>query len=252
MTVYDVVLLPSPAVNQIAVSASRQLSAQYETVFTLESGNLEPHMSLYMATLDKKGLRKAKQELSKIAEQTAPLPLKATAYDQDPKVGMFEIGYETTPSLVRLQNDIVDKIAPLRTSPWPKWNPVGHHLDEWVPKRMDGEAKSNMQRYGYDEIGGLFRPHITLTRFISRGKKMEPEPLPPTQAFDDTFTKLALYEMGENGTCTKPVATFTLGEQREPALKRGMAAVKEQLETVRQKLFNKPGPAASTSLPQFA
>jgi hypothetical protein len=117
-------------------------------------------------------------------------------------------------------------------------------LDEWVP-RQSGEARENMERYGYDEIGGLFRPHITLTCFTQRDLETDITPLPSASEFDDTASRLALFEMWENGTCTKPVATFPLGEKPKGVLRGALATTRGSLGAVREKLL--PGGKPETS-----
>jgi 2'-5' RNA ligase len=211
MTVYDVVLLPSPYVRQKSVFTSESLSNRHNTDFTLKEDKFEPHMSLYMAEFNQLSKWRAKQKLAKIAKNTDPISLTADRYGHNLQEGMFEVFYDKTPSITALQSDVTEKISPLRSRKWPVLNPVGHVLDEWVP-RMEGEAKNNLEKYGYEEIGGLFNPHITFTRFTQRDLQTDLQKLADLPEFDDTFSKLALYEMGENGTCTKPVAVFPLNE----------------------------------------
>lgn len=229
MTVYDVVLLPSPNVRRKSVFTSEALSNRHNTDFTLQEDKFEPHMSLYMAEFNRLSKWRAKRKLAKIAENTNPIPLKASRYGHNLQEGMFEVFYDKTQDITALQTAITDKISPLRSRRWPERNPVGHVLDEWIP-RMEGEVKSNVEKYGYEEIGGLFNPHITFTRFTQRNLQTDLNKLPTLPEFNDTFSTLALYEMGENGTCTKPIATFSLDSK--PAsnpFSRAFSAVKHYL-----------------------
>lgn len=80
-----------------------------------------------------------------------------------------------------------------------------------VAKMADatGLKLENLQKYGYPAVGELFRPHITLTKFPA---ETEPDltSLPDPTIFTGHFTKIGLFEMGENGTCVRPLATFEL------------------------------------------
>lgn len=76
-------------------------------------------------------------------------------------------------------------------------------------RNASGVKKDNLTAYGYDAIGELFRPHITLTR-LTNTTELPADLLPPVAEFSGTFTALALYEMGQNGTCVKQVFTADL------------------------------------------
>jgi hypothetical protein len=183
---------PRPAQYQATIHLSQQLE-QHGTDFTLADDQAFPHLSLYMANLTPENLAKAKSALAKIAARVPALPLTATDYAHDYGQGMFEIRYEMPDTLVRLQSDIIATLNPLRTGLREK-DPVGHVLAEWLPK-LTGEARQNYDAYGYDEIGGLFRPHITLTRFKQRDFTVDVATLPAPTTLSTTFDTLGLYEM---------------------------------------------------------
>jgi 2'-5' RNA ligase len=212
LPVYDVVLLPAPGQYQLSIIISRRLE-RYGTDFTLADGEQYPHLSLYMANLTPENVEKAKAALAGIAAHTPPLSLEATGYVHDVEQGMFEVGYEKTDGIVRVQQAIIDAINPLRTGLREK-DPVGRILADWLPQNS-GEARENLERYGYDEIGELFRPHITCTRFKQRYHKADTAALPPPAALSAVFLTLGLYEMGEHGTCTRTVFTTPLAADQD-------------------------------------
>lgn len=117
---------------------------------------------------------------------------------------MFEVAYTKTQAISQLQQQIIEALEPLRSGLRQK-DPVGHVLKDWLPTTT-GETRQNLERWGYDEIGGLFRPHITLTRFKKRAQQVDIATLPPLAEFSGIFTVLALCKMGEHGTCNQLIA----------------------------------------------
>ena len=208
MPVYAIVLLPPQEIDKKSIETSQFLE-KFGTDFTLNTTDKISHLSLYMANFTPENLEKAMAALKSIAAAAPPLPLQATAYAHDFDQGMFEIGYEKTENLVALQQKIVESLNPLRLGLRAK-DPVGHTLSEWIPQ-LSGEQRENYDAFGYDEIGGLFRPHITFTRFTRRDLEVDTSILPPPEEFSGTFATLALFEMGENGTCVREVAAWKLG-----------------------------------------
>jgi len=205
--VYDIVLLPQQSVEENSIIVSRKLD-QFGTEFTLQADKIFPHLSLYMVNLKMENIEKANQLLSEIANRTTFLKLETLYYTNDFTEGMFEITYKKNDTINRLQQDIITAINPLREGLRTK-DPVGHILTDWLSKQ-EGEIRDNLEQYGYDEIGELFRPHITFTRFITRDTHVKISTLPLAKEFNGSFTKLGLFEMGENGTCIREISTFLL------------------------------------------
>src|SRR5262249_51828956 len=143
-----------------------------------------------------------------IAKDTAPVQLAARRYLQDLEHGMIEVAYTTTQPVTRLQERLLAALAPLRRRLRQR-DPVGHDLPTWLPTTT-GETRRNLEEYGYDEIGGLFRPHITFTRFVQRDLVVDLAELPPFGEFDAAFTRLGLFEMGDHGTCTRSLVELEL------------------------------------------
>lgn len=208
LPVYDIVLIPAKNVYQASVAISQQLQ-HFGTDFTLADGKFYPHLSMYMANFTPENLEAATDVLETIAASSAAPSLQAMRYLHDLEQGMFEVAYDKNHDIVHLQQQIIEGLNPLRTGLRVK-DPVGHVLEDWLPQ-TSGEARTNLETWGYDEIGGLFRPHITFTRFKKRNRQIDVTLLPPLGELNCTFPTLAIYEMGENGTCIKPVVSFQLG-----------------------------------------
>jgi 2'-5' RNA ligase len=72
-----------------------------------------------------------------------------------------------------------------------------------------GLELKNIQQYGYRSVGELFAPHMTLTRFLTPEHIDIPD-LPDISTFDSIFERIAIFEMGDNGTCVRKIAEFNL------------------------------------------
>ncbi|TKK78905.1 hypothetical protein FDA94_36560 [Herbidospora galbida] len=208
LPVYDAVLLPGAVVEERSVRLSAWCAEFAPAEFTLRTGELYPHISLYMANFESARLGEACEALRLIGERTPEIPLEGGHFAANDQ-GMFELFYRKTGAVTRLQEDLLAALGPLRTGLRER-DPVGRVLAE---HRLVAppEARANLDRHGYDEIGELFRPHITMTRFRERGLQVPAELLPPARSFDEVYRTLALCVMGEHGTCTEVVEVVELG-----------------------------------------
>lgn len=194
----DVVILPDSGLSDKAISASQKLSS-LDSLFTLELGKFYPHASLFMLQLKDSDIEKTKELLETIARGTPILGLTASRYDQT--MNFIDVEYAKTDELVELQQRVVAALNPIRDGMREK--------DKARMFEATGLALENFQNYGYKYVGELFRPHITITRFNSEQPTAQ-ELLPKPATFNGAFTKLGLFEMGDNGTCVHKIAEFDL------------------------------------------
>lgn len=197
----DIVILPTDGIAKKAIDLSKQLE-QHGTLFTLEDGAYFPHASLYMTQLRVVDLDKVSSILTDIAASTPQLDLVATRYDH--AEGYIDAEYARTEVLDSLQMTVVEAINPIRDGMREK--------DKARTLTTTGKARENLEKYGYLSIGELFRPHVTLTRFAD-GQPIDADMLPEPNKFSGRFVKLGLFEMGNNGTCIRKIAEFSMGSQ---------------------------------------
>lgn len=222
--VYDTVLLPPDGVARAAIEESERLRA-LGTRFTL--GPNEPHVSLSMRNILEQDLPWAVDRLAEVAARNPAILLRAQRLATN-EYGMVEVFYGKPPQITALQEDELNTLDPLRDG-LREFDPVGRSISDRM-RTATGELARNFERYGYDEIGSYFNPHITLARLID--PNVQPEP-PDLAKFDGTFERLALYRMGDHGTCVERIAEWPLRArvsvrddlsgrtQRSPALRRG-------------------------------
>ena len=202
----DMVLLPAESQADQAMDASGRLSSQ-GSLFSLDNKNFYAHTSLYMFQMD---TEKQNEILSFLERLTCLKPIQILlqeGYFYEDKgfgKGYIDISFERNADVDTLQMKVVDVVNQLRSG----------MREKDIRKMQDatGLKLENLQKYGYPAVGELFRPHITLTKFPA---DIEPDlsVLPDPSQFTGVFDRIGLFEMGDNGTCIREIATFRLGSK---------------------------------------
>ena len=198
---YDVVLLPDVEVSKRAVYVSQNLSGYGETYFTLSPGTFEPHLSVYMLAIDEKDIPQVLHLLGIVAKNIGIVHGLATHYDSGR--GYVGVQYDVSSEFLRLQRKVVDALNPIRTG-----------LPETSRKKeyMSDINAENIRKYGWASVGSQYFPHITFTRFtlaeVAEQNVSNIIELP--HMFSGAFTKLALFEMGDNCTARRKIAEYDL------------------------------------------
>ena len=192
----DIVILPCLELSNRAIALSRQLQ-RFGALYVLEDGKCYPHASLYMTQLRSDSLERSIQLLAEIAANSFAINLTATTYHQ--AEGYIDAEYKRDSDIEGLQRKVISIINPIRDG-----------IREKDKVRMfstTGLARENLEKYGYRGVGELFSPHLSLTRFKD-GQDIATDGLPPYADLSGQFTKLGLFEMGDNGTCVRKIAEF--------------------------------------------
>ena len=194
----NIVLIPDIEIAEKLTFLSEELSAE-ATYFTLKEGEYYPHASLYMVQLDMDRIEEINNLLSNIAAITPKISSSPKEYHQE--WGYIGVEFQRDAAIDKLQMDIVLAINPLRDGLRQK--------DKDRLADAIGKERENIETYGYRSVGAMFAPHITITRF-SDHKDINLNRLPDVSQFLATFSKIGIFEMGENGTCIRKIAEFGL------------------------------------------
>ena len=193
-------MIPDADATNEAILLSEKLGGN-ETYFTLKEGEYYPHASLYMVQLDMNRIDEIKKVLSVVAANSSKITLSPKDYHQE--WGYIDVEYGREVNSDKLQMDVVHALNPIRDGLRQK------DIDR-LPEAV-GIERENILTYGYRSVGEKFAPHITITRFTDR-KDIDLVTLPDVSTFKATFSKVGIFEMGENGTCIKKIAEFNLGK----------------------------------------
>ncbi len=227
-TVLDVVLLLPDQVRKEAVAIGHQLADRMATDgnashFRLDepfpgagdAARCEPHISLFMLTVDSSEILGVGAALNQVAAHTPPLYAEGAEYDHNP-YGAPELYFRRGASWAMLQRSVVAAVEPLRRGRLREVDPAGENLRDVVSNANppDPGRVRQLAAYGYDEItdelDDRFRPHVTLAWPGRREPRVDLGGLPPASVFSDTFTHVALYGMSPWGTCTCAHGVFAL------------------------------------------
>jgi 2'-5' RNA ligase/phosphoglycolate phosphatase-like HAD superfamily hydrolase len=219
----DVLLDPDETMINRARAANSQLRGDYPQGFALDA-NHAPHITVLQSFVQTAELDKVYAAVAKVLKDVNPTTweLKATGYYDIPveKLGLAGIVIEPTQDLLRLQQKLIDAVAP-------------HISDKATAEafalRADGKTISQAhQTIDYvtafvpRSSGKNYNPHVTIglgTREFVDKLKAE-----PFQSFTFKSRSVSVYQLGEFGTAQKllwtsaptdPLPSWTNGKARQ-------------------------------------
>ena len=193
----NLVLLPDQQLAEKAINLSRIL-AQFDSYFVLEEGKCFPHVSMYKFQLNASDIPEVGRILAAISQSIFPFQLRAEKYSFEHDGYHFvDVQYEKTAELLELQGTVIEALNPIRADMRAK--------DRERMQSATGLALEYFQKYGYNLIGELYRPHISLSRLKADNLDV-PEVLPDLHYFDGNFVRLGLFEIGDHGTAVRRLA----------------------------------------------
>jgi hypothetical protein len=225
----DVALGLTPAMRALAVSTSalladRMVEYAHPSAFRLgesfpgdEGGPAcEPHVSLFMLAVTEPEIPGVLAAVREVAGRVPAIVAVGLEYRFNPH-GAPELYFARSAGWVALQRAVVEAVEPLRRGRLRDRDPSGARLADLRRElRRDepaGHRLRQLSRYGYDEIVDdecdRFNPHVTLAwpRDIF---DVDLSGLPAPAQFSGVLTDLAVFGMGENGTCGTRYGGFAL------------------------------------------
>jgi hypothetical protein len=118
--------------------------------------------------------------------------------------------FELNPEIKRFHEEVVTKLSPLRE---------GHLMKKYQPGadyhlKFSFKQQENIEKYGYHRAMSLYHPHLTIIRLQNElSAEMVANQL-TWEIPDFVVEKLAVYAMGEHGTCRKLIQEFPLKDER--------------------------------------
>ncbi len=224
MTAIDILLAPDAVMIDRAKVANARLRADYPKGFELDATH-NPHITVIQRFVRTSDLDKVNAAVDKVLKDENPTvwELKATGYYDIPveKLGVAGIVIEPTKDLLRLQQKVIEAVAPYTVekgtaaafAPRPDGKPIEQvqpmidYVTAFVPK---SSGKNN-------------NPHVTIglgTReFLD---KMKAEPF---KAFTFKARSVDVYQLGEFGTAqrliwssTDPLPSWNDGKAKQSIL----------------------------------
>jgi len=201
---FNTAFKPSEEIAKKAILLSREIAKNNEAFFVLGEINFHPHVTIYSPEYPELNRNKILATVEEIASKTKKA--KFISKGLGTIKGFIGVYFELTPEIKQLHEEIVNKLNPLRG---------GHIRDKWQQgsdyhMEFSQEQKENIEKYGYPDAMGLYKPHLSIIRlkkeFLAEtiASKLDWE-IPQF-----VVNKLAVYKMGEHGTCKELVKEFNL------------------------------------------
>lgn len=225
LTTLDVIMLLPPELERMANGWSDRLAAEMAAAghpSAVRLGRRRPgagpaegisraHVSIAMTALDEDEVPQLVGAVRRVAAGRGPIMARGGWYANNGQ-GAPEIFFEPAPAWSVLQEAVLAVIEPLRRGRLRAEDPNGESVADIIEQDGDRERVGLLRRYGYDEIGDRFHPHVTLAWPENRSTTVGTGALPSPSVFSGTLTRLAVYGMSSYGTCTRPYAEFVLGD----------------------------------------
>ena len=196
---FNIAIYPSKDISKKAIKVSKKLKSK-GGLFILDDKNYFPHVSVYMTEFPLKNLPKIKKLLQKIASETEPFQIISLRYRQN-KGGYVDVVFRRSLRIKKFQEEIVKVLNPMREK-------LIRERTKMSFPGMNKAQQKNIKLYGYHSVGSEFYPHLTFTRL----EKFDKPALSVISKANFSFEvgKIALFYLGDHGTCNKLVEIFDL------------------------------------------
>lgn len=186
-------------VAQAAINLSSDISENHETFFTLDGVQVFPHITIYSPEYPVSNLDKVISAVGEVAESVKQIEftVKAITVYQD----FITVSLEVSPAIQEIHEKVVNKLNSLRG---------GKIKEKYQQGPYSPEQQENIRKYGYPNVLDLYHPHITITRLKDVGAVKEIANNLKWEASKFIIDKIAVYKMGQHGTCVELVKGFNL------------------------------------------
>jgi len=193
--------LPKDTTERVIV-LSKEIGRKTEPVFILDGIQFHPHITIYSPEYPESNIDKVLKILKEIADRTTKIQL--TFQEIKSHDGYIGIYFELSPEIKSLHKEIVVELNPLRHN----YLREEHRLRVDYQMDFSPAQLENIAKYGYPDAMNLYRPHLTIIRLKNESLAEEIVKNIKWETPRFLIEKLALYKMGEHGTCKKLVEEF--------------------------------------------
>lgn len=211
-------LLSTELADRMAANGDNRSHFRLGQPFDHSGGPCEPHVSVFMLTVDDAEIDDVVQATRAAAASLPPMRAEGERYAHNP-VGAPELYFRKNAEWVALQTAVIAAVEPLRKGRLRELDPAGARIaDILADPDEDAARRDQLTRFGYDEITeqwgsepDRFNPHVTLAWPTDPDSRVDLADLAPAPEFSGPLADLAVYGMSPNGTCTTLYGTAPLG-----------------------------------------
>jgi 2'-5' RNA ligase len=207
VTAIDVALEPNATMIQHAKATNARLLKAYPNGFALDATH-NPHITMLQQFVRTADLDKVYAALANALADERPTSWKLKAvknyYIPSPPIGVAGIVVEPTPDLLRLQQKIIDAVAPFAAK------------NGTAAAFMSGEEGRDIQGFLIDYVtnfttvaaGKKFNPHVTTG--VATEAYLKDMLAEPFEAFTFSPASVSVYQLGTYGTARKELKAVVL------------------------------------------
>ena len=205
VTAIDIVLKPDTTMCQHALEANAQLLKDYPKGFALDASH-NPHITILQRYVKTADLESVYDAANRVVQKEKPTRWKLNAfkyyYGKIGNTGLAGIVVKPTPDLLRLQEELIEAVAPFTV-------PTGTAAAfVTTPEEPDINkfTRDFVASYVTVAAGRKFNPHVTTgVGSIEYLDKLLAEPFP---AFSFKPAGVSVYQLGDNGTARRELKTL--------------------------------------------
>jgi len=189
-----------------AIRLSKGIASREVEMFVLDGINFHPHITVYAPEHPDIKVEEVLKAAEMISKTTPQASLRFMIGES--RQGYIGIRFERSNEIQKLHENIVSKLNPLRQ---------GHIRDKYqqdntaLNMEFSDDQKRNIEAYGHSDVMSLYNPHMTIIRIGDEDRALKIAKNFEWSIAGFTVEKLAVYSMGENGTCKKLIQEFNLG-----------------------------------------
>jgi 2'-5' RNA ligase len=207
VTAIDIALEPDATMVQHAKTANARLLRVYPKGFALDATH-QPHITMLQQFVRTADLDKVYAAADKVLAKEKPTSWKLKAfkyyYIPDPPIGIAGIVIEPTEDLIRLQQELLDAVAPFTV----KTGTAAAFVTTEQGRDIQEGLINYVANFVQIASGKKFNPHVT-TGVATEAylKEMLAEPF---EAFTFSPTSASVYQLGTFGTARKELKALVL------------------------------------------
>jgi 2'-5' RNA ligase len=195
--------LPMNATEK-AIALSQEIGRNYKTFFIIDNVQFYPHITIYSPEYPQLNINKILKVVERITSNASQIYFRFRKINSNQ--GFISIGFDYSPEIKRLHEEIVKKLNPLRMERIRK----GYLEDSDYHMEFSQKQKENIKNYGYPDVMDLYKPHLTIARLKNESLAQKVSKDVNWDIPEFSVDKLAIYEMGEHGTCKELIKEFEL------------------------------------------
>jgi 2'-5' RNA ligase len=203
----NIALKPSSEVEQQAINLSRQLSGRGESYFILDGTAFYPHITIYAPPYLESQLKEVLEVAQKISGNFSRPKCMFTTIKAHQ--GYLGIGIHLSEEIKRFHEETVLRLNPLRERELRSGYTLGLDYHLYFSKAQE----KSLLMYGYPGVVDLYQPHLTIIRFKNSVLAEEMAGSIDWGIKEFAADTLAVFIMGEHGTCKKLIREFALSNR---------------------------------------